>query len=383
MREFAINRIESNIERFGERFPSADTGPNLQYSDWPAEDWTPSFWTGMCWLAYELTADDIYREVAEGHLDQFEDRVSGHLEVTEDFGGHVQGMLTHDLGFLYTLSAVSQHQLTKDERARQIALRAADHLSDRYHDKPGIIQAWGDHRDPNDEHYGETIIDCMMNLPLLFWAADETGYNRYRDIAVTHAEQTSKHLIRENSSVCHVYKFDVATGEAVGHRHDQGAGYGPDSCWARGQAWAIYGYAIAYKYTGRDVFLQTSLDLANYYLDNVPEDLIPRWDFSAPENHMRDTSAGAIAACGLMELATHLPVAHTDREQFNSTALYTLASLGENYATVEDDSNALLTESWYGSVVDKVDEPDNATIWGDYFYLEGLTRATTDWTPYW
>lgn len=383
MREFAINRVEGNVDSFRDRFPSSDTGPSLQYRDWPVEDWTPSFWTGMCWLTYELTDKEIYREVSEGHLDQFEDRVAGHLEVTEDFDGHVQGTLTHDLGFLYTLSAVTQHQLTGDDRARQIALRAADHLSDRYHDGPGIIQAWGDHRDPSDDHYGDTIIDCMMNLPLLFWAAEEAGYDRYREIAETHAEQTAKHLIRENFSVCHVFKFDVETGEPIGHRDDQGADYGPGSCWARGQAWAIYGYAMAYEYTGRDAFLQIGRDLADHYLENVSEDLVPRWDFSAPEDHMHDTSAGAIAACGLMELATHLPVADADRERFNSTAVGTLASLGEHYTTLGRDSNALLTESWYTSVVDEVDTPDNATIWGDYFYLEGLARVTTDWTPYW
>ncbi|WP_248517972.1 glycoside hydrolase family 88 protein [Salinarchaeum laminariae] len=382
-RSFALDRVSDNLDSFHDQFPSADTGADLTYDAWPAEDWTPSFWTGLCWLAYDITGDDVYRDVASGHLDQYESRITGELEVDDDsFAGNTQGVLTHDLGFLYSLSAVAQYRRTGDERARQIALRAADYLADRYHDTAGIIQAWGDHTDPADEHYGETIVDCMLNLPLLFWASEETGYDRYAAIATNHAEQTAAHLVRDDGSVHHAFEFDVETGEPVGHRPNHGAEYGDDSCWARGQAWAIYGFALAYRYTGNADFLDTARHATAYYVDNLATDFVPRWDFDAPETHMRDTSAGAIAACGLTELASHLPVADPERHECEQLALATLASLGDNYATDGEDSNALLTESWYASS-DEVDQHENATIWGDYFYLEGLARATTDWEPYW
>jgi unsaturated chondroitin disaccharide hydrolase len=385
LRDYPLDIVDRNLEKYTDAFPSPETGPDLHYEAWPVEDWTPSFWTGLCWLAAELTGEERYREVAQSHLEHFRARIEGTVDafdVRED--PQQYGLMTHDLGFLYSLSAVAQYRLTGAPEARQLGLRAAERLADRYLPSVGIIQAWGDHTDPSDPHYGETIVDCMMNLPLLFWAAEETGYDRYRDIATRHATQTARHIVRDEGSTHHTFTFDPDRGVAVGHEAGTGAQHGPDTCWARGQAWAIYGFALAYRYTGEESFRDTSQDLAAYYLEHVEADMVPRWDFGAPASHMGDTSAAAIAACGLFELCEALPMAAPERARYREAALETLATLGEEYTTADRDSNAILTESFYVTVEGQEDDPpSNATIWGDYFYLEGLTRATTDWESYW
>ncbi|MFC7192805.1 glycoside hydrolase family 88 protein [Halocatena marina] len=371
--EFVLERIDNNIDKYRTSFPSSATGPEMDYDEWDVTDWTPSFWTGMLWLAYEHTGDEKYREVAEGHLDAYEDR----LENTEHI---MEGTLTHDIGFLYSLSAVAQYRLTGNERARQVGLFATDRLVDRFHDAPGIIQAWGDHRDPDDVEYGSTIVDSIMNLPLLYWASEETGYDRYRTIADIHAEQLAEHFVRDDYSTYHVYKFDVETGEPIRHRAERGANYDSESCWARGQAWAVYGFPLAYRYSGNEAFREMGRNVTEYYLNNLPEDHVPRWDFGAPEDHIRDSSSAAIAASGLIELASCLPAGDPDRQRYLNASLAMLDSLGQNYTTKGADSEALLREAKYAN---DPDDPNNAAIFGDYYYYEALTRVTRDWESYW
>lgn len=372
-REFVLKRVDENLDRYRTTFPSPETGPDMVYDEWDANDWTPSFWTGMLWLAYDHTGDKEYRKVAEGHLDAYEER----LQNTEH---EMEGTLTHDIGFLYSLSAVAQYRLTRSERARQVGLFAADRLVDRFHEAPGILQAWGDHRDPDDVEYGSTIVDSIMNLPLLYWASEETGYDRYRTIANTHAEQLGKHLVRDDYSTYHVYKFDVETGEPIKHRAERGANYDAESCWARGQTWAMYGFPLAYRYTGNESFLEIGRNVTEYYLDQLLDDHVPRWDFGAPEDHICDSSAAAIAASGLVELTSCLPAGDPDHHRYLNASLTMLDSLSQKYTTEGEDSEAVLREAQYAH---NLDDPNNAVIWGDYFYYEALTRATQDWESYW
>ena len=369
---FVLERIDRNVERFDGKFPDSDSDDG-DYDLVDPTAWTPSFWTGMCWLAYEVTGEGRYRETAEDHLEQFRDRLDH---------GSVQ---THDLGFLYTLSAVATHRLTGNGYARVDALRAADFLTDRYWETPGVIQAWGDLENPTESWpdkwgHGRFIIDCMMNLPLLYWASEETGDDRYRDIAVSHARRTHEHIIRDDGSSFHTYQFDPETGADLGGETHQG--YADDSCWARGQAWGIYGFPLSYRYTREDEFVDAARSLSSYYLENLPEDAVPRWDFRAPaEDDQRDTSAAAIAACGLAELSEQVPLADGDRERYRNAALHTLVSLTEEYTRTDEDADAVLDSG----VANKPagNGVDGSTIYGDYYYLEGLIRATRDWDPYW
>jgi unsaturated chondroitin disaccharide hydrolase len=376
---FVLDRIDANLDAFGSsRFPGPASDESLQY---PVKDaptgWTPSFWTGLLWLADYHDGGDRYRATAREHHDAFRARLS-----PDGAGDQAEGVLTHDLGFLYTLAAWANFDRTGDEAARQTALLAADRLADRFHPAPGIIQAWDDHRPgmaaPDDGDYGGVIIDTMMNLPLLYRASAATGYDRYREIAASHAERTADHLVRDDGSTAHGFKFDVETGEPGAERTHQG--YADDSCWSRGQAWALYGFALSYRHTGTERFLDTAREVAEYYVDHLPDDLVPPWDFQADEDpELRDTSAGAIAACGLFELASHLPPADPDRERYERIGVETLGSLAASYTTEGTDSNGILDEGacrW-------PDEVEQCTIWGDYFYVEGLIGATTDWLPFW
>lgn len=365
---FALGRVDDIAAEMDGAFPTLGDEP-LHYEQSGVEGWTSSFWTGICWLAYEYSDSDRYRNVATDHLEAFRTRLAG---------GEVN---THDLGFLYTLSSVAGWRLTGDEAARQDGLEAADYLADRYRPEAGVLQAWEGYHHPDwSEEWasGRVIVDCMMNLPLLYWAAEQTGYDRYRDIAATHADCTAEYLVRDDGSTAHTFQIDVETGDPLGVETHQG--FADDSTWARGQGWAIYGFALSYRYTRDESHRETARAAADWYAEHLPEDGIPRWDFDAPDDH-RDTSAAAIATCGLFELSSALPHGDPDRSRYENLALDTLSTLTDEYTTEGEDATGILAHG----VDNKPDDKGvgRSLIYGDYFYLEGLVRALTDWQPYW
>ena len=364
----AVDRVDRNLDEFYDRFPRPSSDDLVYRPTGNAGGWTAAFWTGLCWLGYEVTGADRFREAAETQLATFERRLDE---------GEVR---THDLGFLYTLSAVAGHRFTRNERYRSAAVRAADLLVDRYWDAPGLIQAWGDHEAVDDSwERGRMIVDTMMNLPLLFWASEETGDPRYAAVAETHARTNAEHVVRPDASTFHTFKCDVETGAPVGGETEQG--YAADSCWSRGQAWAVYGYALAAEYADEGAYADLSAKLANSSLRRVE---VPHRDvvvLDAPADpEIRDSSAAAIAACGLDELAGRLPSADDRAPRYRTAALETLGGLAENYSTEGLDSNGLLTDGAYDPSDGDYDE---CCIWGDYFYVEGLVRATEHWSRYW
>ncbi|WP_247004468.1 glycoside hydrolase family 88 protein [Halosolutus gelatinilyticus] len=364
----AVDRIDASLDEFYDRFPEPSSDDLVYRPTDNVDGWTASFWTGLCWLAYEVTGDRRFRDGAEAQVATFERRLDE---------GDVD---THDIGFLYTLSAGAGYRLTGNERYRSLALTAADRLADRFWEHPGLIQAWGELEPDGDSwERGRTIVDTMMNLPLLFWASDETGDPRYAAIAETHARTTAEHIVRSDGSTYHSFQCDVESGASIGGETVQG--YDDESCWSRGQTWAIYGYAIAADYADEGAYAQLSAKLANYYLSRVEDDCVPLWDFDAPaDRDVRDTSAAAIAACGLDELARQLPLADERVRGYRNASLATLGSLAETYSTEGLDSNGLLTDGAYDVSNGDYDE---CCIWGDYFYVEGLVRATTHWSRYW
>ena len=364
----AVDRIGENLDTFYDQFPAPSSEDLVYEPTHNMDGWTTSFWTGLCWLAYEVTGERRFRAAAEAQLATFERRLES---------GQVA---THDLGFLYTLSAVAGHRLTDNDRYRSAALTAADLLVDRFWDAPGLIQAWG-HLDDDEDAWerGRMIVDTMMNLPLLFWASEVTGDPTYASVAETHARTNAEHVVRADGSTFHTFQCDVESGAPIGGETAQG--YADDSCWSRGQTWAIYGYAIAADYTDDGRYADLSARLSNHYLSRVEDDHVPRWDFDAPaDRDYRDTSAAAIAACGLDELARRLPLADRRASGYRNAALATLGSLAADYTTEGLDSNGLLTEGAYDPNEGDYDE---CTIWGDYFYVEGLVRATRQWSRYW
>jgi unsaturated chondroitin disaccharide hydrolase len=257
---------------------------------------------------------------------------------------------------------------TGDRTARDAALAAADHLLTRVLEPAGIIQAWGDMRDPRQQ--GRTIIDSLMNTPLLFWASEASGDPRYAAAARRHTTQLRDHILRPDDTTFHTFYWDPRTGAPLRGETEQGNA--DESCWARGQAWGIYGFALNHRHTGDASFLEASRRCADYFLAHLPADGIAYWDleFSDGSDEERDSSAAAIAASGLLELAAGL----ADGERYRIAAERILQSLIAGYSTAgHPHANALLRHGVY-------DKPkgvgvDEGTLWGDYFYLEALTRA--------
>lgn len=363
---FIIGKIDENLEYFTNYFP--DYGRNQRYGQIDNVLWTSSFWTGMLWLAYEITGESKYIQVAKKHTQNFKSRIDERIKVDN-----------HDLGFLYSLSCVADHKLTGDAEAKEIAVRAADYLITRYHKKAGIIQAWGDLNNPEEQ--GRMIIDCNMNLPLLYWASEVTGNTVYSKIAQNHVNQAAKYIVRDDASSFHTYFMDVETGDPKYGK--TGQGYADNSCWSRGQAWGIYGFTLSYIYTGDYRFIELAKKLGNYFLNRLPEDDVCYWDLIFTDGtEERDSSAAAIAACGFLELSKHLPLTDKSKRLYENAALKILKSLTENYTSKNlPESNAVLLHAVGSKPYNSnVDEP---LIFGDYYYFEAMVRVLKDWKLYW
>lgn len=367
--DFILKKIDENLEKYGNlRFPNAASKNNIYEFSEKNVGWTTSFWTGMLWLAFEVTGKEKYKVAANEQLETYKYRVDNKI-----------GTDTHDLGFIYTLSCVAGYKLTGNEEAKETALKAADLLITRYFEKAGIIQAWGDLNDPNKK--GRMIIDCCMNLPLLYWASEVTGDCKYAKIAQSHAGKAAEYIVREDASTYHTFYMDVDTGEPkFGNTHQ---GFSDTSCWSRGQAWGIYGFPLTYLYTKNSEMIELTKKISNYFLNRLPSDNVCYWDLIFTEGTQeRDSSAAAIAVCGLLEMTKILPLTDTYRKSYENAALAIVKSLAENYTSASDsDSNGILLHAVYGKPFNN--GVDECNIWGDYFYFEALVRLIKDWRLYW
>jgi unsaturated chondroitin disaccharide hydrolase len=373
----ALEKVAANLATFADVYPHDHTTRNVYqprqalngYPDGSNTGWTTGFWPGQIWLAYELTGSAQYRQAGMLQAERFAQRLKDKLDLDH-----------HDVGFLYTLACVTPWRLTSDAAARLTALQAADQLLTRYLEQPGILQAWGRLDDPQQR--GRVIVDSLMNLPLLYWASEMSGQAHYTQSALRHASQIRDHLVRPDGSTFHTFYFDPLTGAPLYGNTDQGAA--DHSCWSRGQAWTIYGFVLSYAYTHDDSFLQAACRVADYFLEHLPSDGVAYWDlvFTDGSSEERDSSAAAIAVCGLLELARWLP-AGPQAQRYDAAARHTLTSLFHSYSTAnQPGSNALLLQGVYskphGSGVNE------GNLWGDYFYLEALMRVSRpDWKCYW
>lgn len=349
----ALGTIRKTIPGMGSDRPKIGR-PDLSYER-NDDDWVDGFWSGQLWLAYVETGDKVFFDAARRQRPYFVER----LTRPESH--------THDLGFLYSLSAVADYKLTGDAESCRMGLAAAESLARRYNPLGRFIRAWNE---PQNE--GKIIIDCMENLALLFWAAGETGESRFSDVAVSHATTAAQTLVRPDGSSFHAYKFDPATGKPLGGLTHQG--YSDDSCWSRGQGWGIHGFAQTYAYTGELLFLETSQRLADYAIAHLPADAVPYWDYELPEYapSYRDTSAAAITAAGLLLLTDQL--GESERaSHYRETAHTILESLIADYTTAsEPQAEGLLLK---GAAFVEAGLPDAMLPYGDYFYMEALSRA--------
>jgi unsaturated chondroitin disaccharide hydrolase len=327
-------------------------------------NWTSSFFTGMALIAWNETEDEHFiREVLA--LDPlYQQKLEG--ENADD--------TMHDLGFLYSLYSVALFKLTGDARHRDLGLKAAAALANRFNAAGNYIRAWGrmdstgvdTHNDGFIITNDMAIIDCMMNLPLLYWASEETGDPSFKDIAIRHSDTTLVNFIREDDSLYHAYRFDLATGAPA--RGENYCGYGVDSYWARGTAWAIYGFAIGYRHTGDERYLNASLRIARKFISELDDEIVPIWDFRLPDDpklRIRDSSAAAVAVCAFQELeaAGKAEPAMTACKNALLDRLCSPAYLDQDPAV-----RGVLKHGQVGMAVDAY------TSWGDYYLMEALAR---------
>ncbi|MDB5084927.1 MAG: glycosyl hydrolase family 88 [Bacilli bacterium] len=365
--EDAVRKTRQNIKKHREFFPHITEGKGYQWSE--NTDWIEGFYTGIIWLCYEYTQDEFFSQSAKQQVENFRHRLINRIALDH-----------HDIGFLYTPSAMAQWMIEQEQSAKQLALQAADHLLTRWRPQGQYIQAWGAGGDPKNG--GRIIIDCLMNLPLLYWASETTGESKYRDAAMIHADKSRRYLVRGDDSSYHTFYFHPDNGEPIGGGTHQG--YHDGSTWTRGQAWGIYGFALSYRYTHNPLYLETAKRMARYFIEHLPEDHIAYWDFNVPieSDTYRDSSASAIAACGLLELATHLDAADPDRSYVEDAVFRMMKSLVNNYSTVnQPDAEGLIDHGSY--YVRGGMGPDGYLIWGDYFYLEALLRLEKGVAGYW
>lgn len=341
------------------------TTENGVFDDWSGDRicwWTNGFWGGIMWQLYHATKDELYREIALEN----EEKLDVNLMTAEG--------MNHDSGFRWLPTAVADYRVTGNKASFNRGLLAANDLAGRFNPAGQFIRAWNDSGDGSKA--GWAIIDCMMNLPLLYWAYEETCDPRYLHIATLHADTAAKYFIREDGSANHIVAFDPVTGafsDTFG-----GQGYAKGSSWTRGQAWALYGFILSYLHTRNETYLNTAKKVANYFIANTPENGLIPVDFRQPADcTLEDSTASAIAACGLLEIARALEekgeLGATESRIYHSAALKLLTALSEKRCNWDDGCDHLL-EKCTAAFHDKTHE--FAIIYGDYYFIEAVWKLT-------
>ena len=318
------------------------------------ELWTEGFWPGILWHAYEYSQDESILEAAKGYTEA--------LEFLSQ-----QPAYDHDLGFIMFCSYGNGYRLTGDERYKDIILATAERLAELYNPAAGTMLSWPREVPTFGGH--NTIMDNMINLETLFWAAENGGRPELRDIAITHADTTMKYHFREDGSSYHVAVYDAESGEFLrGCTHQ---GYADDTMWARGQSWAIYGYTMCYRFTKDPRYLEHACKVTDVYLNGLPEDMVPYWDFNDPmiPNASRDASAAAVVASALIELSGY--VGGEKGQKYLDDAKAMLASLYTDYRSGDINPSFLLHSTGHRPAGSEI---DYSIIYADYYYIEALLR---------
>ena len=328
-----------------------------QWSCTSIYDWTSGFWPGILWYIYEYTRDDEIRKQAE--------RYSSALFPVVDRKAD-----NHDLGFMMFCSSGNAYRLTGEQKYKEILLRSADSLATLFDIRVGTIHSWPGMRKQKGWPHN-TIIDNMLNLELLFWASKNGGGKDLYNIAYSHALVTSQNQFREDYSTCHVVVYDTIGGKRISQLTHQG--YADKSMWARGQAWAIYGFTMCYRETGEPSFLEVAQKAADIYLKRLPEDYIPYWDFDVPNllNEPRDASAAAVVASGLLELSSYVKDKAKVDTYFNSAVKMIEALSSPAYRSGQNNNAFLLHSTGHKP---NGTEIDASIIYADYYYVEALIR---------
>ncbi|MCK5330220.1 MAG: glycoside hydrolase family 88 protein [Candidatus Marinimicrobia bacterium] len=358
-----VKRIEHQLVKKDNIFIQAGMYPEFTvdgkwtFSMDQRPNWFAGFTGGELWLVYEMTGNDNLQRRAIAHAD--------HLLEYSSLDN------THDMGFIFLPTCVKAYLKTGDIKYRQAGIEAAEMLAKRFNKNGKFIRAWG--RLETSRREGWMIIDTMMNLELLFWAAQETGVDSLYEIANAHAQTAMREIVRKNYSSYHVIEWDPQTGEIIEKRTHQG--YAPESTWARGQAWGLYGFANTFRRTGNKDFLKTSIGMADYFIDHLPSDLVPFWDLDlAGEDVLKDASAGAIAASGMFLLAEVVDDENL-KNKYRSFAENISQSLIENYLFTQSQrerEEGILLHTIYN--FNKGNGVDESYPCGDYYFTEAVWK---------
>ena len=320
--------------------------------------WTNGFWGGLNHLLYNKTGNEDYLKTALANEKRMDEALFKNY-----------GALHHDVGFMWHILAGANYRLYGDAMSKDRNLHAAASLMSRFVIDGGYIIAWNGKR-----HENWTIIDCLMNLSLLYWASEETGDDRFKRVAMAHADMAIMDHLREDGSVVHIVEHDRETGDVVATHAGQGCAVG--SSWSRGQAWALYGFMISYAHTKEERYLDAAKQVANYFIANCCDDWLPRVDFRGPsEPVMIDTSASACAACGLIELAKALP--ENEGGMYMNAAMQLLHAMDDKCANYDDSVDYLVSHGTVRFPIDgdwKKAEVHVPIIYTDFFYTEAVLK---------
>ncbi|AJH00783.1 glycosyl hydrolase family 88 [Clostridium beijerinckii] len=320
--------------------------------------WTNGFWGGMMWLMYHETGKEHYREIAN----ILEDKLD---ECVDNFYG-----LHHDVGFMWLPTSVTNYKITKNPKSRKRGLHMATLLAGRYNPAGEFIRAWNDGGE--EDTRGWAIIDCMFNIPLLYWATEETNDPRFKLIAMKHADTVMKEFVRQDGSVNHIVEFDPFNGGVI--KTHGGQGFENGSSWTRGQSWGLYGFLMSYKHTGKEEYLNTSKRIANYFIANIPEDGIIPVDFRQPkEPRWEDSTAAAIAACGFIEIAKQVP--ELEKDMYMKAAVKLLKTLDSKRCDWTTDCDCIVSNCT--AAYHRKDHHFNI-IYGDYYFMEAIFKLKGD-----
>ena len=345
------NKIPDGTDENGVHIDRFEEGKPWFNKNW----WCNGFWGGLNYMLYAYTKNEEYLKTGRRSEELMDQALANYDK------------LDHDLGFLWHLLSGASYKITGDKKSRMRNFYAANVLSSRFILNGGFIRAWN--WEPN-----WSIIDCLMNLPLLYWASEEIGDDRFKRVAMAHADMALVDHLRPDGSINHIVEHNRETGEMVRTHAGQGCAVG--SSWSRGQAWGLYGFVLSYIHTGEERYLDASKQVANYFIANCCDDWLPRIDFRAPaEPVYYDSTAGAIAACGLIELAKIVP--EVQSKYYLDAAFNLLRAMEEKFMNWDDDNDCMLG---YGSVR----YPSNgdlvksgvhiSIIYGDYFYTEAILK---------
>lgn len=347
-------KISAECDRVGSRIPYiAEDGT---YKEDKAETdivwWTNGFWAGILWQMFHASGDEKYKEAAE------------EIEKKLDRAFDIYTGLHHDVGFMWLHSAVANYRITGNERSMARGLHAAHLLAGRYNPRGKYIRSW------NRDRAGWVIVDSMMNIPLLYWAEKTIGDPRFRYIAMDHADTVMKKTVREDGSCNHVIVLDPENGELL--QTPGGQGYADGSSWSRGQAWAIYGFALSYRYTQKSEYLNTAKKVAHYFLSQTDQTgNVAVIDFRAPKEPVFwDSTAGACAACGLLEIAEHVP--EIERAFYLEAAVRILKATDDKFCNWDNNYDSIV-QMGSGSYHTEHDK-HVPIIYGDYFFIEAILR---------